>query len=273
MIKIHCLVENSVRFGTHFWGEHGLCLFVEKKDFEFFVDAGGSRDVLQHNIKIAKLNPENAEAVVISHGHHDHTTGLPWILQKIGKPSLYAHPEIFAEHYTYSSEKYRYIGVQFEKEEIEEFCDLKLTREPVEISDGVYFSGEIPGPRQKRGKFYLKAGEGYVEDELIDDTAVYLTTKKGAIVIFGCGHAGVINTLEHAKKVTGQRIYGIFGGTHLVSATSDELKKVVEYLNAEEVEMLRLGHCTGKEAECVLTKEFGKRFENFPAGNVELIKD
>ncbi|MEM3738352.1 MAG: MBL fold metallo-hydrolase, partial [Thermoplasmata archaeon] len=166
----------------------------------------------------------------------------------------------------------RYIGVQFEKDEIAALCELKLTREPVEISEGVYFSGEIPGARQKKGKFYLKVEEKYVEDKLIDDTAVYLTTKKGAIVIFGCGHAGVINTLEHAKTVTGQKIYAIFGGTHLVSASSNELKEVVEYLKAEDVEMLRLSHCTGNEAAWMLTKEFGKKFENFTAGSLELIE-
>ncbi|MCX8173958.1 MAG: MBL fold metallo-hydrolase [Thermoplasmata archaeon] len=273
MIRIHCLVENSVKFGTHFWGEHGLCLFVEKNGSNFFLDAGGSREVLQHNLEISGLDPGIAGAILLSHGHYDHTTGLPLLLQKMRNPALYAHPGVFAEHYAYSGEKYRYIGVQFEREEIEGLCKMKLGKKPVEISEGVYFSGEIPGVRPKKGKFFLKAGESYVDDALVDDAAVYLTTKKGTVVIFGCGHAGVINTAEHAKKLTAQKIYGIFGGTHLVSATSEELEEVVEFLKAEEVEMLRLAHCTGREAEWVLKKEFGKKFGHFPAGSVETIED
>ncbi|MEM3567684.1 MAG: MBL fold metallo-hydrolase, partial [Thermoplasmata archaeon] len=159
MIRIHCIVENAVKFGTHFWAEHGLCLFVETWGFRFFLDAGASEEVLHHNLEIARIEPALANAVFVSHGHYDHTTGLPLLLKRMNKPALYAHPQIFSEHYAYSNEKYRYIGVQFEKEEIEALCQPKFTKEPLEVSEGIYFSGEIPGAR-KKSKFYLKSGEG-----------------------------------------------------------------------------------------------------------------
>ncbi|MGB9635995.1 MAG: MBL fold metallo-hydrolase, partial [Thermoplasmata archaeon] len=102
--------------------------------------------------------------------------------------------------------------------------------------------------------------------------AVYLSTPAGVLVVFGCGHAGVINTLEHAKQLTGRKIFGVFGGTHLVSASDEEIREVVEYLNAENVEIIRLSHCTGKKAEYMLQSAFGKKFAIFPCGEVEIVE-
>lgn len=268
MIRIHCLVENSVKFGTHFWGEHGLCLYVETPNLCFFVDAGASAEVLKHNLEIARLDFEKVNTVLLSHGHFDHTTGLPYLLSRMKLPALYAHPDVFGEHYAYSNEKFRYIGMQFARNEIEGECRLVLSREPVQIAEGIYFSGQIPGKRRERTKFYLKEGDNFVPDPIQDDCAVYMTTEKGTAVIFGCGHAGVLNTLEHAKKITGQKLYAIIGGTHLVDASKEEIMKVVEYLRAEEIKVLRLAHCTGKDAEYILKNEFGERFELMPAGAI-----
>jgi len=268
MITLTCISENSVKFGTHCWGEHGLSIFIELPDFSFFMDTGASAEVLRHNLSVIKPDLRNTKAIVLSHGHFDHTNGLEELIKMLPDLQVYAHPDIFSEHYAYSGEKYRYIGVQFERADVEKLCKLNLSTGAVEIAHGVYFSGEIPRHTKISSKFYLKTELGFVADGIVDDAAVYLKTDRGTVVIFGCGHAGVINTLKHARAVTGQKIRGVVGGTHLITASPQELDEVAGFLHAEDVEFLRLAHCTGKKATYRFNAEFGEKFDVMSAGDV-----
>jgi len=238
MITLTCISENSVKFGTHCWGEHGLSIFIELPDFSFFMDTGASAEVLRHNLSVIKPDLRNTKAIVLSHGHFDHTNGLEELIKMLPDLQVYAHPDIFSEHYAYSGEKYRYIGVQFERADVEKLCKLNLSTGAVEIAHGVYFSGEIPRHTKISSKFYLKTELGFVADGIVDDAAVYLKTDS------------------------------VVGGTHLITASPQELDEVAGFLHAEDVEFLRLAHCTGKKATYRFNAEFREKFDVMSAGDV-----
>jgi 7,8-dihydropterin-6-yl-methyl-4-(beta-D-ribofuranosyl)aminobenzene 5'-phosphate synthase len=110
------------------------------------------------------------------------------------------------------------------------------------------------------GLFDKKSGE-MLPDELNDDLALVADTEYGLVVILGCAHHGIINTLRHAQKLTGKElIYAAIGGTHLLNASVERLKKTAAELQEIGVQYLGVSHCTGFEASAYLAREFGERF-------------
>jgi 7,8-dihydropterin-6-yl-methyl-4-(beta-D-ribofuranosyl)aminobenzene 5'-phosphate synthase len=110
------------------------------------------------------------------------------------------------------------------------------------------------------GLFDKETGE-MLPDELKDDLALVIDTEYGLVVILGCAHHGIINTLKHAQKLTGkQLIYAAIGGTHLLNASEERLRKTTADLKSLGVQYLGVSHCTGFEASAYLAREFGGRF-------------
>jgi 7,8-dihydropterin-6-yl-methyl-4-(beta-D-ribofuranosyl)aminobenzene 5'-phosphate synthase len=117
--------------------------------------------------------------------------------------------------------------------------------------------------------FYLQKGEGCAPDTLADDRALILDTKKGIVVLLGCSHRGVVNTLNHVTQITGRkRIHAILGGLHLGKASNKKLEKIIDHLHAFGLEKIGVGHCTGPKAFLALANEFNDRVFLNTVGNV-----
>jgi len=135
-------------------------------------------------------------------------------------------------------------------------------RSPVEIADGVWITGEIPRQNDFEdvgGAFFLdEACE--TPDPIIDDQAVYIETAGGLVVLLGCAHAGVVNTLDYILTATKHKpIRAVLGGMHLLNAGEHRLNQTIERLRELNVQRIGLAHCTGFEATARLYHEFPKR--------------
>lgn len=113
----------------------------------------------------------------------------------------------------------------------------------------------------------VKEGDELKQDTLADDLSLVIDTDFGLVVILGCAHRGIINTLMHARKISGkEHIYAAIGGTHLLHASEERLKKTTDALLEMGVQHLGVSHCTGFKAAAYLANIFGERFFHNNAG-------
>lgn len=275
-IKLTVLVENSVAFPflpgnlQGLLGEHGLAVLVDNGREQILYDTGRGRTLLD-NIEQSGYKAENIGKIVVSHGHKDHTGALLPLLQKRGRTEVFCHPGVFDEKYGKTGSQMNYIGVPFSQRELEEAgAVFKFTRETLTVGEGVVLSGPIPRIHeweQDAGSFFIKDGQTFVRDGFEDEQAVFIRSESGLVIITGCGHAGIINTIEHAVSFFGaQKILAIVGGLHLSGASAARLTQTASHLKRFEVEKLVVGHCTGFEAMCCLQREFKEKVVPLNAG-------
>ncbi len=273
MSRIVALVDNAVRRSTAFWAEHGLSFCVEQGGARLLWDTGQSGDVLRHNLDVAGLNLETCDALALSHAHYDHTGGLPFVLRERPGLPLYAHPEVLTPRFSLREGTYRSIGMGMSSEEVAKQADLRLSAEPQEIFPGLWTSGEIverPEPEGRSAHHFVRRGDTWLPDPYRDDMSLVLETAGGVVVLCGCCHAGLLNTLAHVRRHFGRPIQAVLGGTHLASAGEEYLAHVIGVLQEEYGGMhYYLNHCTGENAFAALWKVFGAgRVHAFPAGSV-----
>jgi len=145
-VKITCLVENSVRLGTRFRGEHGVSVLVETSAGRVLFDTGQSGVVLLHNAHEMGLSLRSIDAIVLSHGHYDHTGGMDAVLKAAGETPVFAHPDIFVPRFSRRPDgSLKPIGIPFDREWLEGLgASWRLDRKPQEVIPGVFTTGEVP---------------------------------------------------------------------------------------------------------------------------------
>jgi len=270
MKKITCVVDNTVQHGSLYWGEHGVSFRIETDQGCFLFDTGRSESVLWHNLGMLGGCPRDAKALVLSHAHTDHTGALITVLsQKPGLP-LYASPDLFRPRFKLQNDSYKPIGLSVTQEELSQLADLRLSSAPAEVLPGIWTSGEIsersePEGRSNRHRVLIDGG--WQPDSYRDDMSLVIETQEGLVVVCGCCHAGLLNTLAHVQRVFQRRIVAILGGTHLVEAEETHLKRVIDVLrDTYDVPRLYLNHCTGERAYVALASAFDNRVNPCPVG-------
>jgi 7,8-dihydropterin-6-yl-methyl-4-(beta-D-ribofuranosyl)aminobenzene 5'-phosphate synthase len=270
-IKITTLAENTADLG--FLAEWGLSMFIEADGVKVLFDTGAGIAAV-HNAQLLGIDLETVDKIVISHGHRDHTGGLREVLMRVKKPvEVIAHPDIWAPKYTkFRKRPETYSGVPFPRELLESLGALfTLSEKPVRITPRFITTGEIPMLTDYEeidsGLFDKETGR-MLPDELKDDLALAIDTEYGLVVILGCAHHGIINTLKQAQKAAGKEmIYAAIGGTHLLNAGLERWVKTAADLKEMGVQYLGVSHCTGFEASAYLAQEFGERFFMNNSGN------
>jgi 7,8-dihydropterin-6-yl-methyl-4-(beta-D-ribofuranosyl)aminobenzene 5'-phosphate synthase len=271
--KITTLCENFVaQSGKKLLGEHGLSFYIETERRKILFDTGQNL-AISNNAEVLGIDLGQIDAVVLSHGHYDHTGGLKSLLQCNHRFALYGHPDVFGRKLKGADTEYKYIGSPIKKEEIENSgIALKLTSAAEKIAPGIMTTGEIPLKNdfeQVESGFLVQASRQRKPDTLADDQALILDTHQGIMVLLGCSHRGVINTLNRVVELTGKNeIHAIFGGLHLAKASDMKLLKVMDQLHAFGLQKIGVGHCTGFRAIQALSTAFKDRVFLNTVGNV-----
>jgi 7,8-dihydropterin-6-yl-methyl-4-(beta-D-ribofuranosyl)aminobenzene 5'-phosphate synthase len=264
-LQITTLSENTAGL-VGLMAEWGLSILVESEEMNILFDTGQSLSA-SHNADIMGINLKTVDKIVLSHSHGDHTGGLKAVLLRAGKEmDIIAHPDVWADKYVRrQGGETRYIGIPFQRQTLESLgARFHLSREPVKISDNIITTGEIPMVTEyetTEPDLVVKTGSGFEPDKILDDQALIITTEAGLVVILGCAHRGVINTLYHARKLTGvDKIYGVYGGCHLINATEERVWLTIAALKELGVQQMGFNHCTGLVASSIMAQEFGERF-------------
>jgi 7,8-dihydropterin-6-yl-methyl-4-(beta-D-ribofuranosyl)aminobenzene 5'-phosphate synthase len=264
-IQITTLSENTAS-GTGLLAEWGLSIFIEANEHKILFDTGLSFSAAYNAIALG-IDLSQLDKIVFSHGHADHTGGLLPILKLVKKPiEIIAHPDIWHGKYVKrSEEKEKYIGVPFPREAAESLgASFNLTREPVWLGENIVTSGEIPMLTEYEvvdSELYVKEKGELEPDPLWDDQAVFIKSERGLVIILGCAHRGIINTVKHAQKITGMEpVYAVIGGTHLMVASPQRMDSTIAALRSLDIQRLGVSHCTGLAASAILAQAFGEKF-------------
>jgi 7,8-dihydropterin-6-yl-methyl-4-(beta-D-ribofuranosyl)aminobenzene 5'-phosphate synthase len=274
-VKLTVLVEDSVNASKKALGleaKHGLSILVErtKPRFTILMDTGQSPSILLRNMEILGISLEKIDAIFLSHGHYDHTGSLLEILKKINRDiPIIVHPDAFNPKFKIAP-KLRYVGSPFKLCELESSSGLLLARNPITIVEGIVTSGEIERitPYEKPKGFWTVENEKFIEDVMRDDQALVLNLEdKGLVVVSGCAHAGIINTIKHAQKLTGtKKIHAVVGGFHLKDSKDEIIKATIDDLSEINPDFIYPCHCTGIKTIHQLTQIFKKRCKPLKTG-------
>lgn len=261
--RIRIICDNSAGPLSGTLGEHGFAALIERDGDSILYDTGGGLTLL-HNAQRMNLDLRRVGQVILSHGHYDHAGGLWPLLQSCGPKRVLAHPGIFTRRYSVREGVHKAIGIPYSEEFLTgigaSFCYSDAFRE---VAPGIFLTGEVPRlTRFEQGDAALFCDpSGCQSDPIRDDQSLVIATRKGLLLLLGCCHAGVVNTVEHARLQTGvNEIYGVIGGCHLAFSSQAQIDAAVQALARYGVKKICAGHCTGFDAAARLAREFPGAF-------------
>ncbi len=271
-VTIHTLCENTVS-GINFEAEWGWSALVTIGEVRVLLDTG-ARCAAVRNADTLGLDLGSIDSIVLSHAHRDHTGGLLEMLRRTGPVDIIAHPAVWERKCKKVPGENTpvYNGVPFARWDLESRARFSLHTEPVRLAEGLTTIGEVPMVTDfevVEAAFHVQEDDGLRRDTFPDDLALAAETGKGLIVILGCAHRGMINTILRAREITGQRrVHAVLGGTHLYPKNSEQVALTIEALKELGVEKIGVSHCTGLTASMEVARAFGDRFFFNNAGNV-----
>ncbi|NNK56195.1 MAG: MBL fold metallo-hydrolase [Desulfofustis sp.] len=243
--------------------EHGLSLLIEHEEASVLLDFGQTNRFMLNAINLG-IDLFSVDIAVLSHGHYDHADGLAYIKNK----KIFAHPDCFLKRYSKVNGKYD--GMAISKDELGKNNELILSKESFEIQRGIFFLTGIPRNFEFENKDFPTILEDGTVDVLPDDSGIAVNTAKGVVVITGCAHSGICNTVEYAKSVcNNDRVYAVIGGFHL-RQVDENFDKAAKYLKGLAVQHLLTGHCTCDDACEIMARQMQKdvNFQVLGAGKV-----
>ncbi len=266
-MRITIISENTVgrRIGL---GEHGFSAFIETAGANYLFDTGSGHSVVKNSLELHK-DLRSIKKIFLSHGHFDHTGGLPEVLKLKGRVDVHAHPGIFLDRIHLArenkTETTQFVGIPYKRRYLESLgANFIFNKDFVEVEKGVFLTGEVPrnSPFEKPDPMLFAEIDGKMAlDVFADDQSLILNTRKGLVLVLGCAHSGMINIVNHVIQKTGKKkFYAILGGTHLDFLTPEQMKASVKALEKVEVEKIGVCHCTGMRAAFRLQQKFGDRF-------------
>ena len=263
-MRLTVLVDNSVGNTTATRGlksEAGLSIYIEDQATRILFDTGESSLFLD-NARQLGINLFDIQYIVLSHGHHDHSWGLTYLLDRYAQtkdplrsaPILLAHPQAFCRRFKGTEE----LGFTTSDEKLARFLTVQKSNSPVWITDRLVFLGEINRQFPFEGIHSIgQIVENNVaeEDFMQDDTALAYKSPDGLIIITGCSHSGICNIAEQAKQICqDNRILAIIGGLHLQNPPLKQINSTIDYLKKENLKGLYACHCTDQPSRIALAQ-------------------
>lgn len=262
-MKLTVLVDNNTLIDRYFLGEPGLSFFIEDDGKRILFDTGYS-DAFIKNADKMRIDLRNLDYVVLSHGHVDHTWGLTHLIrlhmeaknEKIlhNTPKIIGHPLVFN---TKLIDPVGEIGSILSHEKLSRHFPVRLTKEPLWLTDRLVFLGEIKRRFDFEGNDCIGqvvTDQGSVNDFVLDDTAIIYKSSEGLVIIVGCAHSGICNIIEYAKEICQEeRVVDIIGGFHLLNPTKEQLDNTVRYVKDLNPIKLHACHCTDLHSKIALS--------------------
>lgn len=268
-LKITAVTENTAGCFEAL-GEWGLALWIEADGHRLLCDAGKGQ-ALRCNAELLKINLAEAEALVVSHGHHDHTGGIAELVALGFRGKVYAHPAAWQSKFQKRDQlPPKSIGVpQACRESIGTGgLEVVSSEGPTQIAPGILLTGAVPrrvGFETITDPFYRDVS--CTDQDLVeDDQALLIEMPQGWVVITGCGHSGIINTLNYAKELTGGKLLAVVGGMHLFRASDERLRQTIGELEASGVKIVAACHCTGPAVVAEMQRQTAFRGMGLNAG-------
>lgn len=248
-VRITVLVENTAR-KRNLLAEHGLSVWIEAGGRRILFDTGQGY-AIEHNAAKLGIDISTADAIVLSHGHYDHTGGLVRAIALAPAAEVFMHPAALQPKYIeVPGAANQYTGIPEPGSSLARIRNqtVTLTESLTAVAPGISVTGEIPRTNDFEdtgGPFYLDP-QCTQPDPMMDDQALVMDSPGGILIILGCAHAGTVNTLEHVAHLTGERkVYAVLGGMHLIHASQERLDRTVDALERFGVKLLGPCHCTG----------------------------
>jgi 7,8-dihydropterin-6-yl-methyl-4-(beta-D-ribofuranosyl)aminobenzene 5'-phosphate synthase len=238
-------------------GEWGFSALVEADGHKILFDTGARPRTVLDNARELKIDLSDVEDVVLSHFHHDHTGGLLTLRQELMKTHPRALSRVHVGEGIFLPRRFK------ERENVNQMIATKAEFEatggkfivhdkPEEIAPGVWLTGPVPRPNAEKnwqeGVEVQRDGK-WIDDTLPEDQSLLFVTDHGLVLLSGCGHAGVVNTIEYARKLlASQKVIAAVGGFHLSELPDEKLAWTAKKLQEYGVTQILGAHCTGIES-------------------------
>ena len=273
-MKLTTLIENNVGKQEDLYAEHGLSIYIEVDEKKFLFDTGQSGNFIE-NAKKLNIDLKNLDAVIISHGHYDHSGGLERLIKEINpKIKLYLGEGFFKPKYSKREDDYyEYTGNLFDQDFLKEKnIETTFIKDELKyISENFFIISNFIRDKAFENTnltMYLKEDGKYKKDSFYDEISIGINTDKGLVLVVGCSHVGIVNILETVIQRTGMAIYGVIGGLHLVREDDEKINRIIDYLKDKNIKVIGACHCTGKQGKTMLSQQLDENFINNNTGDV-----
>lgn len=288
-LQITTLIENMPDDAQMLVCEHGLSLYIEFAGKKILFDTGQTGDFLRNAGKLGK-QVADVDDIIISHGHYDHSGGVVRLLEAlreemVQKPDdeskaakvipMYVGEEFFHKKYKHLSDgSYRFNGNSFAEEDLpkDKVMLHKVAADVtyLDVNIMLFKNFQRVTDFEKCNLKFVVEREAlpYEPDDFRDELALVLRTSKGLVVVVGCSHVGIVNILKTITERTGEQIYSVLGGTHLVEADEERLDKTMKELRNMGLSQIAVSHCTGEPGMERVAQEFGADFVKNNTGHV-----
>lgn len=271
-MKITVLAENTGP--SELEVEHGLSFYIEFDDKKYLLDAGQSNSFFR-NANVLKIDLNQVDKAILSHGHYDHGDGFLMFLDQYKDKKVYGSENIFDDYYSGSHGNIHYIGLNSKLKRMKERFytiskDTKIDEKVYLILDDVSNTKEI-GIRKK---LYKKVNGVLQADNFDHELSLVFDTPKGLVICNSCSHAGLKSIAGNIKKKFNKPIYAYVGGLHLKSTgnhieTSSFMQEQIQDLCVfieDNIQYVFTGHCTGNISYDLLKKSLKERIDYLATG-------
>jgi len=237
-------------------GEWGFSALVEADGRKILFDAGTDSSLVADNARQCGVKLSDVETLILSHSHDDHTGG--WHVLRntfrsvipLAYDTTYVGEGFFNKRFN-NDESFLYSRVPDSARYTQEGGHIKVLDQFTEIYPGIYLSG--PVPRKYNEKNYQKdnriqSGNRFIEDDVNEDMSMIISTNKGLVLLSGCGHSGIVNTISYIQEYLKDSLYAAIGGFHLFNADDAQIKWTAGYLKKAGIKYFMGAHCTGINA-------------------------
>ena len=258
-LKLTILVDNIADNG--FIAEHGFAVYLEVAKKNVLFDCGQGNALFQ-NAKKLNIALDNIDYFILSHGHYDHGGNIKQLFEMNSDVKIIAHQNCTKNRWSINPQKsLKYIGLSETNKDLLNLIEkdrLTKIRTSKEIIKNFWITGEIPRLNSFEnvgGPFYDDT-TGTIPDRIEDDMAIWMNLRGKLVILCGCCHSGLVNTIDCIRKISGlNEIKLLIGGFHLKDASEKRLNKTVSYLNKLKIEYIVPAHCTGESVVDIFKNE------------------